>query len=242
MAIFSVEPLQPVTGKSQVPSKESHPIVELSIANALRHIRDRPPSRSSRRLALDREERDRTAYGRRTDHDPPPPPLSTVHVLPNSRRAPCDLVPYSRPPAAQRTRCTHVQQSALHSVPKCSSQGHSTRTQTSSFSSSHLLAPWRRTPFTRAAHSVAPKARSVPQRRQRLHSPILLRAVATATSRAEGPSMAGAVTGTRAAHGARSSGRSACPRPPCSTLRCSATRSSLHPRRRMVRFGGQHVL
>ena len=225
-----------------MPSKESLPIVELSIANALRHIRDRPPSRSSRRLALDREERDRTAYGRRTDHDPPPPPLSTVHVLPNSRRAPCDLVPYSRPPAAQRTRCTHVQQSALHSVPKCPSQGHSTRTQTSSFSSSHLLAPWRRTPFTRAAHSVAAKARSIPQRRQRLHSPILLRAVATATSRAEGPSMAGAVTGTRAAHGARSSGRSACLRPPCSTLRCSATRSSLHPRRRMVRFGGQHVL
>ena len=79
MAIFSVEPLQPVTGKSQVPSKESHPIVELSIANALRHIRDRPPSRSSRRLALDREERDRTAYGRRTDGvrttTPPAPSL-----------------------------------------------------------------------------------------------------------------------------------------------------------------------
>ena len=79
MAIFSVEPLQPVTGKSQVPSKESLPIAELSIANALRHIRDRPPSRSSRRLALDREERDRTAYGRRTDGvrtTTPPRPLS----------------------------------------------------------------------------------------------------------------------------------------------------------------------
>ena len=121
MAIFSVEPLQPVTGKSQVPSKESLPIVELSIANALRHIRDRPPSRSSRRLALDREERDRTAYGRRTDHDPPRPlsPQSMYYQIAAERRVILSRTHALLPPNAHGVPTCNkvlftVSRSALH--------------------------------------------------------------------------------------------------------------------------------